>query len=244
MNLKQSANASRYGKRYDDSVFLKQLKDGLKTDPNGRRELDDFLHFSGMESSRVAGFRRGTQSLGECIDTVEREYHKSGIGLENTRKILKSYDKSNRVSEAGMNPATILTEYRRKLIFHALLDTSEIDLDRGKANDLLSENLAMKESEETERKKAQLLLESDVSPRDEVDKLIHSQAFISPKSKQILNKDYSLKKSATRALAPSHSASSPSPSSPLYPAQSFYPKWNDYNVMKDRWGNIQRDLRK
>jgi hypothetical protein len=185
--------------RHQEQV-LKHLQKGVDQEEDPQRELDVALHFAGSTSGAPLprGYRhdKSLQRTERFNTAIQRLQDYDGKGAADSRW------------KSGLNAITLLTEYRRKIIFAAMLDTKEIvNEDRASARQKLDSYL----SEYAPELLDSSFVEPGEIPSSEPLKLAQKSAKTQPINKQEKQKK---KKNEQRA---------------------FEPKFGEYEVMKNRW---------
>ena len=203
--LKRHANSrevlQRHSNYREKEQILEHLLHGVEQEVDPQRELDMALHFAG--SSSGAPLPRGYRH-DKSLQRTER--------FNTAIKRLQDYDGQGASDcsrwKGGLNAITLLTEYRRKVIFAAMLDTKEIvNEDRASARQKLDSYL----SEYAPELLDSSFVEPGEIPSSEPLKLAQKSAKTQPINKQEKQKK---KKNEQRA---------------------FEPKFGEYEVMKNRW---------
>ena len=191
-------------KRQNDYARNEQICKHLLEGADSELELQTNLHFAGQRSKEPK--RRG-----------HRLEHRLSRSAHFTSAIdaLQQHDGEKRWAR-GMNGITLLTEYRRKLIFKAMLDTTgDVAEDRKSARKKLNAYLQLYAPELLDT------MNQEEEGEEEID-------------------DYQLQlpASAAATVAPKVATSQPTTKE-----TNFTPKWREYDVMKNRWRFIQPELR-
>ena len=197
----------RHANYRQQEQVLKHLQKGVEQEEDPQRELDVALHFAGSTSGAPLprGYRhdKSLQRSERFNTAIQRLQDYDGKGAADSRW------------KSGLNAITLLTEYRRKIIFAAMLDTKEIvNEDRASARQKLDSYLSEYAPE--------LLDLSSVEPGEnptspEPMKMVQKSIKIRPTKKQEQQKKEQ---------------------------PAFEPKFGEYEVMKNRWRYILPQTRR
>jgi len=122
---------SRHAEYFRQQQILKHLLRGADfVEGSPLREVETALHFAASAKSGGDEQQRGRRS---------KSLHKSK-GFTSAIARLEEYDNECRWRR-GLNAITLLTEYRRKIIFHAMLDTNDVNEERSVAREKLDSYL-------------------------------------------------------------------------------------------------------
>jgi len=231
----------RHKKYYNDEQVLKHLLRGAHAEDDALREVETALHFAATHVSDPAKLPlipRGHNS---------KSLHKSRTFTTALRK-LEEYDGEGRWCR-GLNAMTLLTEYRRKIIFHAMLGSQDVDEDRSVAREKLDSYLAswcpelLEDVDATACEAAKAVAEqSGGGWRGDVDVSLAAAASAaapaSPPRKPIKPIEYSSntttssdkrRKAVLQRQAPKN--------------HHFEPKWGEFDTMRNRWRFLQPQVK-
>ncbi len=117
--------------------IYKHLMNGVSMSVVPEKEVNDNIMFTGPVKNQRSK-RRGNKFVKEVYKTAR---------FPNAVEVISKYDKDNRWA-AGVNANTLMTEYRRKVLFHALLNTGDVDEDRADSQAKVKRYLAVNHPEE------------------------------------------------------------------------------------------------
>ena len=139
------------GETFRQERIYKHLMDGVALSGSPEKEVHDNLMFTAPTKNR-RGKKRGNKFISEVYRTAR---------FPAAVDVISKYDKDDRWA-AGMNANTLMTEYRRKVLFHALLDTGDVEEDRQEAQEKVKRYILVNHPEELvdEDKEAILLADS------------------------------------------------------------------------------------
>jgi hypothetical protein len=133
--------SGKFDQRHKDSVLLRQLKYGLRAERRRRQELENSLLYAGVDTHSCHEIIDCGDSLSECLMAVNHVSFKHESELKRLQDSVAYIDKkSNHQLAAGLNPATVITEFRRHLIFHALMGSDDFHVKREHAAGILDKH--------------------------------------------------------------------------------------------------------
>ena len=225
----------RHGKYFQDEQILNHLLRGAHSDDDALREVETALHFAAAHVSdpdKAPLIPRGHNS---------KSLHKSRTFTTALKK-LEEYDGEGRWRR-GLNAMTLLTEYRRKIIFHAMLGSKDVDEDRSVAREKLDSYLASWCPELLEDADAAAREASKTSPeqgvggwRGDIDEgLAAATAVAAPPRKPIKPIEYSRNGTSGKRRIDVMKKEEK--------RNTFEPKWGEFDTMRNRWRFLQPQVR-
>lgn len=195
--------------RFRNEKKVQKLLEGVAKSPNPRKEMEYNILFArnlsevqpksmkGVSLQRGYNHENHLSQTPACVSALER---------------LDAYDAEQRCA-VGMNPSTILTEYRRKIIFHAMLDSGDVNEDRHVAQEKLATFI------------------QDAYPEllEDTESTYYQGVPIAIPFKSTTRKN---KKCKTHSKLED-----------VRTAEDFHPKWEEYDIMRHRWNYIRPQLR-
>ena len=191
------------------------LKEGLALSDSPTKELmDNVMFVSPLRNEKP-------KKRGAAYRDVPRS-----VRFPAAIKTITKYDTENRWA-AGLNANTLLTEYRRKVLFHALLNSHDVDEDREDSKDKVRSYLEannpsllanLDDSSTTEQEKNNCEMDS---VKDSIDEEQDLYTFSG-----LLKSQYS--RDAKKKVKDLET--------------NFAPKYADYDVMSNRWSYIYPDI--
>jgi hypothetical protein len=179
--------SEKFDQRHHDSVLIQQLKHGLRAERRQRQELENSLLYAGVDTRSCQDIVDCGDSLSECLLAVNNVAFKHEEELQRLRDSMEYIDKkSNNQLASMLNPSTVITEFRRKLIFHALMGTGDVHLKREHAADILETHTSL-----------------DPRPKKKVNLKIKSSkyAFLNDSLDQLVAEDRKSCKMSTKGLS-------------------------------------------
>jgi len=218
----------RHSEYYKNEQILKHLLRGTDSEENPLREAETLLHFAAQRSLNGHQNRSNRSNSSKYL----HKSHKFTSAIER----LENYDKEGRWN-CGLNAVTILTEYRRKIIFHAMLDTKDVNEDRTIAREKLDAYLASYAPElleATEKTGPVPVLE----PEQGLGATPGQRAIGTATPLSLLNrapiKPIEYSSNSTTASDKRRKTTSKT-SKPV----AYEPKWGEFDVMRNRWRYIK-----
>lgn len=186
----------REHERFRHHKIHEHLVDGVLADDAEKQVTDNVMFVSPLKIKESS--QRGSIST----KLAESSKFKGAVNK------LCDYDKHDRWG-SGLNANTLMTEYRRKVLFHALLDSGDVDEPREDAHEKV-------------RRFIQINYPHEMSEHDkaEMEREMAEAARLEAQRKKISTKK----------------------GKPLDDETHFQPKWEDYDVMKNRWRYIRPQL--
>lgn len=248
-----------YEKKYEDTKILSKLHDGHVTEVDGSHEFESNLLFSGIDLQCCSKIAQGGKNFIEYQDVVDKLSPLELKSLDGVKKLLND----KRYNDAGLHPTTLLTEHRRKTIFHALLNTNDIDVTREGANKILEQHMVKKngkpwfsmgvELEETSLQ-SRIVLENTDFPVSVIDTVKDPMMPVNSKRADRLSTQSIESYTNIKSLKNSNNKNQTNiilPKIKTYndndqcqrkfkkQEQCFHPQWEHYDVMKARWKSIR-----
>lgn len=131
----------KYEQRNSDANLLHKLKWGLRDERRKRKELENSLLYAGVDTASCGELVDCGDSISECIEAVGKVSFRNEQELERLRDSVNYIEKrslNNLSSE--LSPATVITEFRRRLIFHALMGSQDFHVKREHAANILDKH--------------------------------------------------------------------------------------------------------
>lgn len=212
--------------RHDDSLLLKELKSTQRIDQKGygNKQFRKNLIAAGTDSITSEKLVSCDGSVLSCRKTVDTLYFEHGNNLSPVRSVLHNYDKGGRYS-TGLSANTILTEYRRKLMFHAMLNTGEVDVSREDAVKMLGLEQWVVDNENSQ-------ISSTIAESS------HDWQKFGSEDEEKSDDSSSRSMEAATPVVRSQQHFKLKRNQP----QAFWPLYDHYDVMKDRWKGIKPNL--
>jgi hypothetical protein len=140
---------SKFRERADLSNLLFEIKESQMYDAEeGIDELETNLLFAGVEDSTRSLLHSCGTSRVHCENVTTKLCEARNKELHGVRDIVREEIAHGDASAAHLNPITLLTRRRRKMVFHALLNTNEVDVNRERAQGILDSHITYTASKE------------------------------------------------------------------------------------------------
>ncbi len=233
--LHNPKKADRARETFRQERIYRHLEEGLSLSAQKEQEIHNNLMFCAPATKNKRTKARGNKFVKEVYNTAR---------FPNAMEVLAKYDKDNRWA-AGVNANTLMTEYRRKVLFHAYLDTGDVDEDRKDAQDKLKRYLQANhpdELKEEDRIGDKEALEREMAER----KLEDSQDLSRADHMSMTGKYSNFINGSNDRMSEGGQTTTPAvrslPDRINDPKCNFQPKWEDFDVMPGRWKYIKPEL--
>lgn len=213
---------------------LKQMLEGMERDREASSTIKSLVTFTSPKKS-VSKLSTHGERLFSSLDSSDQslDYISAASAFESALQNGSSYRKQY---ESGINPATILTEYRRKIILHGLTDGSNVDLPRNFCKTKITDYTLYGD------------VDSDIaSSNDSV--TVNSDAKIfrimaaDRQNRDTLASTFDASLKTSNSYSSTIEGSTINTNATLSVDTEFKPKWNSYPSMRSRWLFIQPQVK-